>query len=293
MTVYDNGNLHKPFPYSQALEYSVDQENFTAEKVWGYKQDTTVFASATGTNRRIANNRVVIGWGLGSYPLLVSEVDLEGGKHFDLLGPDSSIIYRAVKQEWNHNVFTFNKDTLDFGEYSGYTPVARTFKVTNQTDDTIKITSSFNHLNCFWPVTQFPQTIAPGAEINFIVNFQPQGTGVFDDVFTLNYDNDDKTERIARQIILTGKTEDSGIDEYLNDKVSVYPNPVDDRLNMIIDINGQKTIEVFNISGQKVFEINTGDKNIVLKTNRFPSGVYNGLIKSEKGKATFRFVRKK
>ncbi len=293
MTVYDNGNLHKPFPYSQALEYSVDQENLTAEKVWGYKQDTTVFAFATGTNRRIADDRVLIGWGLGSYPLLVSEVDLDGGKHFDLLGPDSSVIYRAVKQEWNHNVFTFNKDTLDFGEYDNYTPVARTFKVTNQTDDTIKITSSYNQLNYFWMVSQLPQTIAPGEEINIIMNFQPQGTGIFYDVLTLNYDNDDNTERIARQITMTGRTKGFGIDEYLNGKVSVYPNPVTDRLNLNIDINGEKTIEIFNVAGQKVFEMKTGDKKINLDTNRFPTGIYNGLIKSEKGNATFRFVKNK
>jgi hypothetical protein len=293
MTVYDNGNLHKPFPYSQALEYAVDQENLTAEKVWGYKQDTTVFAFATGTNRRIADDRVVIGWGIGSFPLLVSEVDLEGGKHFDLMGPDSSMIYRAVKQEWDHNVFTFNKDTLDFGEYDNYTPVSRTFKATNQTDDTVVITSSFNHLNYFWLVTQLPQSIAPGAEINIIVNFQPQGTGIFNDVLTLNYDNADNTERIARQIIMTGRTKDIGINEYLNDKISIYPNPVTDCLNLSIDINGKKTIEIFNVTGQRVMEIKTDDKKAILNTSILPAGVYNGLIKSDKGNATFRFVKNK
>ncbi len=293
MTVYDNGNLHKPFPFSQALEYAIDQENLIAEKVWGYKQDTNVFAFATGTNGRIADDRVVIGWGLGSFPLLVSEVDLDGGKHFDLIGPDSSYIYRAVKQEWQHNAFTFNKDTLDFGEYDNYTPVSRTFKVTNQTDDTVVITSSFNHLNYFWLITQFPQTIAPGADVNIIVNFQPQGTGIFTDVLTLNYDNADNTERIARQIIMTGRTKDIGINEFLNDKISIYPNPVTDRLNLSIDISGKKTIEIFNITGQKVFEIKTIKKNIILNTNNFSAGVYNGVIKSQKGNATFRFVKNK
>jgi len=189
-------------------------------------------------------------------------------------------------------ILIVHKDTLDFGVYDNYTPVSRTFKVTNQTNDTIKITSSYNLLDYFWVVSQLPQTIAPEGEINIIINFQPQGTGTFNDVLTLNYDKAEGTERIARQIIMTGKTE-VGVNELLNNKISLYPNPVTDRINLSIDINGEKTIEIFNVSGQRIFEMETGEKNIILNTGNFPAGVYNGLIKSSKGNATFRFVKNK
>ena len=291
MTVYDNGNLHKPFPFSQAVEYQIDQQNLTAEKVWSYKQDTNVFAFATGSNRRISENRALIGWGLGSWPLLVSEVSLDGEKHFDMLGPDSVFIYRAIKYNWDHNVFTFNKDTLDFGIYEGYTPVARTFKVANQMNDTIRITSSYNHLNDYWLVTQLPVVIAPGEEVNIIVNFQPQGTGEFLDVLTLNYDNADTTIRIARQIVLTGHTP-TGVNEYQNDKISVYPNPVTDRLSLHMEFKGEKIIRVYDITGKQILDERTKEHNIIISTNNLRSGVYTGFISSGDGLATFRFVKR-
>ncbi len=291
MTVFDNGNLHRPRPFSQALEYEVDQENFTANKVWGYQQDTIVFAFATGSNRRISDDRVLIGWGLGSWPLMASEINLDGEKHFDLMGPDSTLIYRVVKHAWDQQVFTFNKDTLDFGLYDNYIPVSRSFKVTNLMDDTIKITSSYNHTNDFWLVTTLPLTLPPGEEVNVIVNFQPQGTGEFTDVLTLNYDNADTTERIARQIIMTGHTPD-GIAEYENDKISVYPNPVTDRLNVTIDFNGGKVIEVYDITGRQVMVKQTKEHRVQLSTEHLTPGVYTGFVRSDDGMAVFRFVRK-
>jgi hypothetical protein len=291
MTVYDNGNLHKPYPFTQALEYEVDQENLTANKIWDYQQDTVVFSVATGSNRRITEDRALIGWGLGAWPLLASEVSLNGEKYFDMLGPDSVLVYRALKQEWNQNVFTFNKDTLDFGEYDNYIPVSRTFKITNQTEDTITITSSFNHLNDFWLVTQLPLVIPPEGETNVIVNFQPQGTGEFTDVLTLNYDNADTTERIARQIVMTGHTPNS-IAEYQNNRVSVYPNPVTDMLNIQIDFNGEKVIKIYDMTGRQVMEQKTGDQRLQLSTGNMIPGVYTGFVKSDDGMAVFRFVKK-
>lgn len=291
MTLFDNGNLHSPRPFSQAIEYEVDQENMTANRVWYYQQDTIVFAKATGSNRRITDDRALIGWGLGSWPLMASEVSLDGEKYFDLLGPDSILVYRVVKEEWDQNVFTFNKDTLDFGEYDNYIPVSRSFKIANQIEDTIKITSSYNHLNDFWLVTSLPLVVPPGEEVNVIVNFQPQGTGEFTDVMTLNYDNADTTERIARQIVMTGHTPNS-IAEYQNDKISVYPNPVTDRLNIHIDFKGEKVIRVYDMTGRQVAELQTGDQDIQLSTENMTTGVYTGFVRSDDGMAVFRFVRK-
>jgi hypothetical protein len=291
-TVYDNGNHHKPFPYSQAVEYQVDEENMTATKVWNFVDDPPVFAFATGSNRRITDERVLIGWGLGSWPMLASEVSLNGDKHFDMKGPDSIFVYRAIKHDWDHNVFTFNKDTLDFGEYDDYIPVSRTFKITNQMDeDTIIINSSHNHLNEYWLITQLPITLPPGGEKNIIVNFQPQGTGEFVDVLTLNYDNKDTTERIARQIVLTGRTP-TGIHEYENDKVSVNPNPATDWIDIHIDFKGNKTIRIYNVAGQQLLEKKTNDQLMRLSTANLTQGVYTGLVSSNDGQATFRFIVK-
>lgn len=406
-TIYDNGNLHTPTPFSQAVEYTLDQENKIATKVWSFTDDPYIFAPATGSHRRLLEDRSIIGWGM-SWPRWACEVSLSGEKHFELLGPDSVFIYRATKHIWDHNVFTFNKDTLDYGEYDDYIPVSRTFKITNQFDDTIQITSSHNHLDDYWLVTSLPVSIAPGEDENMIVNFQPQGTGVFNDVLTLNYDNADTTERIARQIILSGRTKDNqapevvitpshgttevipeaqpglvfdepvklatgeeinnenikeaidfrkfdpdgdevgysasiqgdteiqitpdmnldidqpyylavlpdklmdynenvlteirfsyfttgevfGIEEFVNDKVLIYPNPVENLLNLSIDIEGEKVVKIYNYTGQKLLDVKFNDNSIQLSTSNLSVGVYNGTIEVNNKKASFRFVKK-
>jgi hypothetical protein len=289
-TIYDNGNGHKPFPFTQVVEYKIDEVNKTATKVWGYKQDTNMFALATGSNRRITEDRTVIGWGF-NWPLLASEVSLNGEKHFDLLGQDNVFNYRALKQDWDHNVFTCSNDTLDFGIYDDELPVTMAFTITNQMDTPISITSSDNHLSSYWMDTELPLEIAAGENANIIVGFQPQQSGVFNDVLTLNYDNADTTERIARQIHLTGKTP-IGIKEYENDKISVHPNPVTDVLHISIDLPGEKNISIVNVQGQEVMETTTDESNTRLSTSQLTKGVYLGLVRTEDKAASFRFVKK-
>ncbi|MCB2207099.1 MAG: aryl-sulfate sulfotransferase [Bacteroidetes bacterium] len=291
ITIYDNGRNHRPESFSQAVEYQLDEENMTATLVWNHREDPDIYRRATGSHRRIAEDRSLIGWGMGS-PLLATEISTNGERHLDLLGPEGTNDYRVQRFEWIHNVFTFNKDTLDFGEYDDYVPVSRTFKVANQMDeDTITINSSHNHLDDYWLVSQLPIVLAPGEEENVIVNFQPQGTGEFVDVLTLNYDNIDTTERIARQIVLTGSTP-TGIHEYENDKVSVNPNPATDWIDIHIEFKGNKTIRIYNVAGQQLLEKKTNDQLMRLSTANLTQGVYTGLVSSNDGQATFRFIVK-
>ena len=409
ITVFDNGRNHVPEQFSQAVEYQIDEENMIATLVWNHREDPDIYRPATGSHRRIADDRSLIGWGMG-WPLLATEISTDGERHLDLIGPTGVNNYRVQKYDWIHNVFTFNKDTLDFGEYDDYVPVFRTFSITNQmAQDTIRITSSHNHLNDFWVTTQFPLVIPPGEDENIIVSFQPQENGVFNDVLTLNYDNADTTIRISRQIMLTGRTKDNqapevlisplngttdvlpltepsllfnepvklatgddltnenvktaidfrmfdaegaevsysaivtkesqiveikpdeplavdqsyylsvlpdklmdasgnvlieltyayfttgktfGIDELENDKVSLYPNPTDDIINLSIDLPGEKKIRVFNPHGQKIIEVNTTASIVQLSTSDFSKGVYTGLIEADGRMAFFKFVKK-
>jgi hypothetical protein len=290
ITIYDNGRNHRPESFSQAVEYELDEENMTATLVWNHREDPDIYRRATGSHRRITEDRSLIGWGMGS-PLLATEINTNGERHLDLLGPEGTNDYRVQRFEWIHNVFTFNKDTLDFGEYDDYVPISRTFKITNQmAEDTITINSSHNHLDDYWLVSQLPIMLAPGEEENVIVNFHPQETGEFNDILTLNYDNADTTERIARQIVLKGRTPTS-ISEYENDKVSVHPNPVSDVLNINIEVEGDKTITIYNATGQRVLEIQTTDNKAQIHTQNITAGVYFGYVHSEKSIASFKFVK--
>lgn len=290
ITLFDNGRNHIPESFTQAVEYEIDEDNMTATLVWNHREDPDIYRGATGSHRRISEDRSLIGWGMGS-PLLATEISTNGERHLDLLGPDGTNDYRVQRFEWIHNVFTFNKDTLDFGEYDDYVPVSRTFKITNQMDeDTIIITSAHNHLDDFWLVSQLPITLTPGEEENIIVNFQPQGTGEFNDVLTLNYDNADTTERIARQIVLTGRTP-TGIHEYENDKVSIHPNPVSGLLHIETELEGEKIIKIYTVTGQQILEYNMSEKIFQFSTQNLIPGLYTGIIKSDNVIATFKFIK--
>ena len=62
----------------------------------------------------------------------------------------------------------------------------------------------------------------------------------------------------------------------LNDNFKVYPNPVNDVLNVIIpNSNSSTTIEVYSLIGQKVYTKSvSGLKTIQLDVSKYSQGVY-------------------
>ena len=86
--------------------------------------------------------------------------------------------------------------------------------------------------------------------------------------------------------ISTGDYENTLSNDFVEvSKLNVYPNPAGDIINVFGD-NGFDTVEIFNISGQKV---HTDDsKNSTINVKHLTSGMY--LIKS--GNAYFKFIKK-
>lgn len=62
LLLYDNGNL-KPNAYSRAVEYSINQANKTATKVWEYRSNPDIFMAALGSAYRLSNGNTLINWG--------------------------------------------------------------------------------------------------------------------------------------------------------------------------------------------------------------------------------------
>lgn len=245
-TLYDNGNLHDP-PFSQALEYSLDQSNLEATLVWSYRDapDTT-FGFATGSHRRLDNGNSIICWGAIHSPAIV-EVTPDGQKMLEIHQPQGAINYRAIKEQWKTNRFSTSKEVIDFGEFTGYTPVPRIFSIHNPGVDTLSITSTFNHLDHFSISTAFPIVIPPGESSNMTVNFFPAGSGNFRDVLTINSDNADTTMRIARQVVLLGSTPD-------NEPPSVSFDPEDDMAEVLLNANVLILFDepVFKTGGEEI-----------------------------------------
>lgn len=97
LLLFDNGNL-KSNPRSRVVEYSINENNLTAKKVWEYKSNPAIFSHAMGSVSRLSSGNTLIGWGGGEggdHQLLVTEVTSNGSIAFQAEGPMG--FYRAFK----------------------------------------------------------------------------------------------------------------------------------------------------------------------------------------------------
>ena len=204
ITIYDNGNLH-PNPFSQAIEYSIDESTMTATRVWFYRHSPEIYASATGSYRRAVDGKSLIGWG-ATWPLAATEVMPDQTKTFEVYLPNMVVSYRVIKDAWNTNLFTAPPQ-IHFGNYEGSTgPIYMILPVHNNSEQQIRITSTFNHTELFEVMDDLPLIIPAGETVELTISFLPPSYGSFNDRLTLNYDifNLSAAERIARQVKLCG-----------------------------------------------------------------------------------------
>jgi hypothetical protein len=205
VTVYDNGNYHTP-QFSQAVEYHLDEENFTAELVWNYIHDPVVYGRATGAHRRLDNGNAFICWGL-TWPINASEVTMDGDLAWELNWPSNVWEYRVFRFDWEMEYFTVNYDTIDYGVYDDYIAWPQIITITNHADHDIQITSTHNHWDSYFVSTELPLTVPANGTANMTINFFPTQEGRINDVLTLNYESmysDTLPQCISRQVYLTG-----------------------------------------------------------------------------------------
>jgi hypothetical protein len=97
--VYDNGN-RSGTKTSMAHEFTLDEENKTAELVWSYVPDSVVAGWHRGNAQRLPNGNTVIGWGgsSGKPSPAFTEVNASGERVYELsFDPPSIESYRAFR----------------------------------------------------------------------------------------------------------------------------------------------------------------------------------------------------
>lgn len=127
-------------------------------------------------------------------------------KTFETYLPDGVVSYRVLKSSWNTNLFTAPSQ-IHFGNYEGFSdPIFMILPVHNNSDQLIRITSTYNHQELFGVVDDLPVNIPAGESTELTISFYPDSLGNFNDRLTLNYDKFGlgATERIARQVSLCG-----------------------------------------------------------------------------------------
>ncbi len=255
ITVYDNGNWHTP-QFSQAVEYQIDEDNYTAERVWNYIHDPVIYGRATGANRRLTNDNAFICWGLVfTGPANYSEVTQDKSLAWELNWPDGVWEYRAFKFDWTTDLFEPNNDSIDFGEYDDYVPWPSIIVLNNNSDEDIEITSTHNHTTSYNVVTILPLTIPANGTANMTINFFPTQQGHIDDVLTIKSESmysDTLHQMIACQVFLTGYVEDN-----LAPQVILVPsdNATDVPQDQILTVNFNESVVKVDGSTLKTEEL--------------------------------------
>lgn len=250
ISIFDNGNLHWG-PYSRAVEYTLDEVNMTAEQVWSFPAEPGHhdFAFAMGGAQRLADNNTMIGWGIAFYPMeIASEVTANHEKTWEIWADfaDTLRTYRGYKFDWTTDMFSLSKDTIDYGEFTGYTPEPYILQVTNDYSGPITISGTYNRMSAFTVAGGTPATIQPGETANVTINFFPSGQRQYHDLLTLYCDLDENS-KIAKQVVLKGWTADETVPTF-----TVTPENESEEVSRMPVITFKTNEKLYNMDGEEL-----------------------------------------
>lgn len=100
-TIYDNGNNRSP-RFTRAVEYKLDPDNKTAEKIWQYRYPQVNFSDMMGSVQRLPNDNTYIDWSTWP-PLRGCEVDADNNLLFEIEVQGISS-YRSRRYDWDGNM---------------------------------------------------------------------------------------------------------------------------------------------------------------------------------------------
>jgi hypothetical protein len=85
-----------------------------------------------------------------------------------------------------------------------------------------------------------------------------------------------------------------GIEDYLQSRVSLYPNPANDVINVQCTMNNVQVtaLEVFDVYGKLINTVSVIDNPTRINVSSLASGIYFVRVTTEQGVATKSFVKK-
>lgn len=78
---------------------------------------------------------------------------------------------------------------------------------------------------------------------------------------------------------------------FQNKEINVYPNPSNDILNIELEDNKYKKIEIYNILAEKIYESDIYDSNMAINVKEFNTGIYWIRISGENNKQLVKFIK--
>lgn len=218
--LFDNGNLHIP-QISSAVEYNIDEQNKIATLIKRYYRNPEVYSNHQGTTQRVYNGNTIINW--GPYWPSMTEFHSDGTTALEWDFTDHSFSPRIEKYLWQTRVFETSSDTVDFGEWETDS-VFQSIWIKNNSAENLDITTIETRTSFFGIRNQLPVNIASNDSVELEFWFYPESseTGYFTDVLTIA--SDTETQRIARQVKVTGwKTDDISPTAQITSSITEVP----------------------------------------------------------------------
>ncbi len=278
-TVFDNGTERDP-AYTRAIEYAIDQENKTIEMVWEFDADKTVFSRSGGSVQRLPSGNTLVCYGGQVSNPSVTEIHPDGSIAFRLGFVDPGIRSgSATKHPWKTTLFSTNTDTVDFGEWDGYTYSVYILKIKNNSAKELELTNYHLHTNAFlFDNNLFPVTLAPDEEKSINLFYYPYDidSSVVNDVLTINSDinSDTLIQRIAVQVFLTGTRLYSAVQDYSSDHILIYPNPAQDFVSISSPEMLIAKVMIYSMNGTLVFNKDIDDNHASIDIKQYEKGMY-------------------
>jgi len=297
-SIYDNGNLHSP-NFSRSLEYELDEVAKTATLIWKFNNEPKTYARAMGSSEKIANNNMLIGWGLHYNERSVSEIKEDGTVALELLLPDTIYNYRAFKFPWKSNLLLTNPDSVAFDSVLVGDSVVTTVNLLNNSsqDDLITITDFFHKDSSFKIQYELPFVLPAQGSEQFEVMFKPPTAGFYID--TLHIRSDTDTRRIAQILVLSGTADTVSENEivYSFKLEQNYPNPCNATTTIIYEIAKLNfiTLRIYDVLGNEIStlvneEKPSGTYEVEFDASLLPSGIYFYRIQTEEFLKTKKMV---
>ena len=120
VSLYDNGYRigTAPYHYSRALEYRLDESALTAELVWDYVYDSTMYSRATGNVQRLPDGNTLLNYGhISKNNFTFVVVDSLKNKIFQLAFDDTMSSYRSFN--FQQLPWTFNRPHISCIDSAG------------------------------------------------------------------------------------------------------------------------------------------------------------------------------
>jgi hypothetical protein len=109
-------------------------------------------------------------------------------------------------------------------------------------------------------------------------------------VYTLSYDVSDAASNVAATVTRTVNVINTlATDVFENSKISIYPNPTKDVLNITGDVSILKSIEVYSILGKRLIEVKENFNEINI--SNLQSGMYLLRVNTDEASVTYRIVK--